>query len=120
MLNAWHNLHLILYYLISGNGKKKQKSKEILAKIVRLIDWYIIWEETIVMGKMFWGTGSAEGLPNPVCGCPVSYTHLDVYKRQVWWMDDLGSIVETSAPIFTIEIRAIVKIYDRICACIHI
>ena len=21
------------------------------------------------MGKMFWGTGSAEGLPNPVCGC---------------------------------------------------
>ena len=27
---------------------------------------------------------------------------------------------ETSAPIFTNEILAIVKIYDRICACIHI
>lgn len=48
--------------------------------------------------------------------------HLHKNREWIWcdgW-DDIGSIVETSAPIFTIEIRAIVKIYDRICACIHI
>ena len=37
-----------------------------------------------------------------------------------WRMDDLGSVVGMSAPFFTIEIRAIVKNYGLICACIQI
>jgi len=32
-------------------------------------------------------------------------------------IDDLGSVVGTSAPIFTIEIKAIVKFYDQIYVC---
>lgn len=32
-------------------------------------------------------------------------------------MDDFGSVVGTSETLFTIEIYAIIKFYDRICVC---
>ena len=48
--------------------------------------------EGMKKGRAFWG-GVLSGIVEPIGAVPVSYTHLDVYKRQVY--ERTGDVVLT-------------------------